>query len=73
MADVGRLTILTALVCLLSTSYAHSWIEEVALISSNGSLIGPRGYARNNGKLQCGSFDCSERIPSSHSGADVVQ
>lgn len=29
-----------------STSNAHSWVEEVRLVASNGSFVGPIGYAR---------------------------
>lgn len=33
---------------LISTVYAHSWIEQLMVIGSNGTFVGEPGYARGN-------------------------
>lgn len=39
---------LVALALLITPSTAHSWVEQMMVISSNGSFTGNPGYARNN-------------------------
>lgn len=30
---------------------AHSWVEDLSVVSKNGLQLGKSGYARGNGKL----------------------
>ena len=39
---------LVALALIITPSTAHSWVEQMMVISSNGSFTGNPGYARNN-------------------------
>lgn len=36
-----------AVICLFSTSHAHTWLENLRLIGSNGSFVGDLGYPRS--------------------------
>ncbi|MCJ1345478.1 hypothetical protein MMC31_003685 [Peltigera leucophlebia] len=39
---------LVAVIFLSSFAHAHSWVEQLTLISPNGSFVGTPGYARGN-------------------------
>ena len=39
---------LVALALIITPSTAHSWVEQMMVISSKGSFVGNPGYARNN-------------------------
>lgn len=46
MASSGTLLKAITLLYLTSTTFAHSWIEQIALISPNGTFAGSFGYPR---------------------------
>ncbi|KAL5044064.1 hypothetical protein BDW71DRAFT_109394 [Aspergillus fruticulosus] len=46
MHDISRRLILLA--PLLTSAYAHSWVEQLVVIASNGSFVGSPGYPRGN-------------------------
>lgn len=47
---------------LSSTIHAHSWVEQLNIIASNGTMIGMPGYARGN----------AQRLPNVDIDADMV-
>ena len=58
-------TALVAFVSLFTSSYGHSWVEEVRLINANGTFAPTPGYARGNVKRGPGFNDdlMTNRIP----------
>ncbi|MCJ1299906.1 hypothetical protein MMC08_002700 [Hypocenomyce scalaris] len=48
-SPLGRLPrVLVALTGLISFSVAHSWVEQMVVIDTNGTYVGTPGYARGN-------------------------
>ena len=39
-------TLAVAALCLISRTHAHSWVEQMQIVSDNGSFVGNMGYAR---------------------------
>ena len=52
---------LAAAISILSTASAHSWVEQLSVISPNGSFSGAPGYVRGN-VLRQGSTDIDKNM-----------
>lgn len=48
MRSVSKLVLTAVLSSMITTIRAHSWVEQLMVIASNGTFIGSPGYARGN-------------------------
>jgi hypothetical protein len=59
---LSRLFIFLAILLSLSTSQAHSWVEQLSAISPNGTFTGDPGYPRGNVLRTTAGFDDTEMV-----------
>lgn len=65
---------LAAAMSLVSTSSAHSWVEQMNVIAANGSFTGAPGFARGNVlRSEPGNIDAAMVYLLPPNGRDITQ